>query len=127
VLFIVFGVLSAFFALLAPLGLSRLAALVSRSGDQNAPVGAIVLGFAGIAIAVVKGVSAVLNLVTGWGLLNFKPWARIAGIVMAALNLIQFPLGTAFGVYALVILFRKETEALFAKQADRSASASTPA
>ena len=32
---------------------------------------------------------------------------------LAALALTSFPLGTAFGVYALVILFRKDTEALF--------------
>jgi len=127
VLFIVFGAMSALVALLAPLGLGVLATLVGRSGDQDAAVGATVLGLAGVLITVIAGVKAVLNLVTGWGLLKLKPWARIAGIVMAALNLLSFPLGTAFGVYALVILFRKDTEALFAKQADRPSSASTPA
>ena len=114
-LFIIFGAIYALIALLAPLGMSLLAGLISRSGDPDAPVAATVLGLAGIAVTVIQGIRAVLNLVVGWGLMKLKPWARIAGIVMAALNVLSFPLGTAFGVYALVILFRKDTEALFAK------------
>ena len=53
---------------------------------------------------------------------DFQP-ARIVGIIVAILSLTQFWLGTAFGIYALVILFRKETEALFTKQPDRPAGA----
>jgi hypothetical protein len=49
----------------------------------------------------------------GWGLLKFKPWARIFGIVLGVLCLIHIPFGTLVGIYAIVILFRKETEALF--------------
>ncbi|HVQ41859.1 MAG TPA: hypothetical protein VMS54_06625, partial [Vicinamibacterales bacterium] len=54
-------------------------------------------------------------LLTGWGIFKLKPWARIVGIVMAAICLMKFPFGTAFGIYALIILFKKETEALFAR------------
>jgi hypothetical protein len=35
---------------------------------------------------------------------------------MAALCLAQLPFGTAFGIYALIILFKKDTEALFSRQ-----------
>ena len=51
--------------------------------------------------------------VTGYGLLNYKGWARILAIILAILNLILFPIGTALGIYTLVIMFNKETEALF--------------
>ena len=41
----------------------------------------------------------------------------ITGIVLAAICLIHVPLGTMLGVYALIILFRKDTEVLFATEA----------
>jgi hypothetical protein len=46
-------------------------------------------------------------------MLKLKSWSRICGIVLGALLLVQIPVGTAIGIYALVILFRKDTEALF--------------
>ena len=49
----------------------------------------------------------------GYGLLKFKGWARILAIILAIFNLILFPIGTALGIYTLVIMFNKETEAIF--------------
>jgi len=49
----------------------------------------------------------------GYGLLNYKNWARILAIILAILNLILFPIGTALGIYTLVIMFNDETKALF--------------
>jgi hypothetical protein len=51
--------------------------------------------------------------ITGYGLLNYKSWARILSIILAILNLILFPIGTALGIYTLVIMFNEETKALF--------------
>jgi hypothetical protein len=56
-------------------------------------------------------------LLAGWGLLNYKNWARILAIIVAIFNLILFPIGTAIGIYTLVIMFNKETEALFRGEA----------
>ena len=49
----------------------------------------------------------------GYGLLNYKGWARILVIILAILNLILIPIGTALGIYTLVIMFNDETKALF--------------
>ena len=49
----------------------------------------------------------------GYGLLNYKSWARILAIILAILNLILFPIGTALGIYTLVIMFNEEAKALF--------------
>lgn len=49
----------------------------------------------------------------GYGLLNYKGWARILAIILAILNLILFPIGTALGIYTLVIMFNEETKAFF--------------
>ena len=69
--------------------------------------GALLYAFLPITVA-----TSIPSLICGVGLLKFKRWARILGIVLAALTLIHFPFGTAFGVYALYVLFQKGTEAL---------------
>lgn len=51
--------------------------------------------------------------VTGAGLLGWKPWARVLGIVVCALNLMNFPFGTALGLYGLWVLLSEATEPLF--------------
>jgi hypothetical protein len=113
VLFIIGGVLLLAGAFFTPLVLGALAAVVGASDAEGAAVGAAVLGFTGVAMSVVLGLLALPNLICGWGLFRFRRWARILGIVLAAIALTKFPIGTAFGVYALVILFKAETEALF--------------
>lgn len=51
--------------------------------------------------------------ILGYGLLNFRPWARVLGIVMAGLNLLNVPIGTVVSVYAIWVLLKPETEDLF--------------
>ena len=52
-------------------------------------------------------------ILAGFGLIKYKSWARILAIILAILNLILFPIGTALGIYTLVIMFNDEAEALF--------------
>ena len=54
--------------------------------------------------------------IAGYGLLNYKSWARILAIILAIFNLILFPIGTALGIYTLIIMFNDEAEALFSGQ-----------
>ena len=53
------------------------------------------------------------GIVAGVGLLKFRPWARILAIILAIINLFLFPIGTALGIYTLIIMFNDETKALF--------------
>jgi hypothetical protein len=53
-------------------------------------------------------------VIAGYGLLKYKSWARILVIILAILNLILFPIGTAVGIYTLWAMFNDETKALFA-------------
>ena len=48
------------------------------------------------------------------GLIQHRPWARIAGIVLSILGMMMIPFGTIVGVYGVWVLFSKETERLFA-------------
>lgn len=62
-----------------------------------ASIAAIGVGLAMVAIAVG-------TFMAGWGLLQYKPWARIVAIIAAILGILHFPLGTALGIYALWVL-----------------------
>ena len=94
---------------------SALAALVGSTNDPDATAGIAALGLTGITLTIVLLVLSIPYIICGWGLLKLRPWSRILGIVLAAISLIRVPFGTIFGIYALIILFNKETEALFQK------------
>ncbi len=112
-LFIVFGVLYVLLAFGSTMIMGIVAALVGSKGGDDAAVGASVLGMAGAAVFVVLLCIGIPGIITGIGLLKFKPWSRILGIVLSAIRLISFPFGTIVGIYGLWVLFNKETEALF--------------
>jgi len=95
-----------------PLWVLLLRLSVGERPDRVASLGLLV-GFAGIAVTVALLAYAIPAILCGIGLLRFKRWARILGIVLAVVSLIRIPLGTLFGVYALIILFNRKTEALF--------------
>jgi hypothetical protein len=113
VLFLVCGGMLVALAFFLPAILGLVAAFVHESGDPDANVASKVLGLTGAALSIFFAVIAVPFVATGWGMLKLQPWSRIAGIVLGALLLIEIPIGTAIGIYALVILFRKDAEAVF--------------
>jgi hypothetical protein len=80
------------------------------SGDRTA-----MLATGGVAVFIVclLFLLSVPNLIAGWGLLRFRPWARILAIILSVLHLFSFPIGTALGVYALWTLLTAETQPLF--------------
>jgi hypothetical protein len=114
VLFIVFsalGVLAAI-ALLAVFGAS--AGIVGAAAEPGDAALAIpIIGLAGMGLVIFLLLVSLPGLIAGFGLLNLKPWARILGIVLCAINLINIPVGTIFGAYGLWVLLNKETEQMF--------------
>lgn len=55
-------------------------------------------------------VTAVVGIVTGWGLLERQPWARMLAIVLGCLFLVDMPFGTALGIYTLWVLLPAASE-----------------
>ncbi len=113
VLQLLFGAFGLLLALGMGMGFGILGAMAGASGDPDAHFGGAVLGLLGAAAAGLFGLSGALGVACGIGLLLFKPWARILGIVFCALSLIEFPFGTVIGIYGLWVLFNKESVALF--------------
>lgn len=54
-------------------------------------------------------------VIGGIGLLSCKNWARVLTLIMAALGLLNIPIGTLKGVYIIWVLVQTETAALFGK------------
>jgi len=114
-LFIVFGAFYTLLAFFSSMLMGMVAALVGAQGGNDAAIGATVLGLAGTALAIFWLCMGIPGIITGIGLLKRRNWARILGIVLSAVRLIQIPIGTAVGIYGLWVLFSKETEQLFEK------------
>jgi hypothetical protein len=71
--------------------------------------GPMILRFAWMAVVVRVGLAAV----AGWGLYERAQWGRIVAIVAAFLSLLRFPLGTALGIWTLVVLLGYRNSTLY--------------
>jgi|SRR4051812_24169033 len=112
-LFLAFGVLLTIGALFSSLLFGSLSFLIGATGDEGAPIGAAAMGITGVVLTAVLLAFSIPSILCGFGLLKLRRWARLLGIVLAAIALLRFPVGTAFGVYALWVFFSKNTEPLF--------------
>ncbi len=81
------------------------------SGDQEATA---ILGTVGTFIGLLMAALAIPGMIAGWGLLKRKNWGRVLGIIVGIFSLMNFPLGTAIGVYTLYVLLQEEAPAYFA-------------
>jgi hypothetical protein len=101
-------------AVFLALTMGSVAGIVGATAEpEDAAIAIPVLGLAGTALVAMLGIFALPSLITGYGLLYYKPWSRIVGIVLSAVSLINIPLGTVVGAYGLWVLLNKETERLF--------------
>ncbi len=79
------------------------------------------LSLISLLIGVLMMIMAVLflpGIVAGIGLLARQSWARILGLVVGGLSLINVPIGTALGAYAFWVLLQPETEQAFRARTD---------
>ena len=53
------------------------------------------------------------DIIVGIGILKHQQWGRILGFILAALNLLSIPFGTALGIYTLYVLLSPEGQAIF--------------
>ena len=111
VLFIILGILGIVVAVaFLMLGAGTAATILAQDNSNEARVGAAWAGGCITFIAALFGLMSIPSIIAGWGLSQRKSWARILTIILAILSLPQFPVGTAIGVYALVIMFNEETK-----------------
>jgi hypothetical protein len=76
--------------------------LVTGQWDQMLFVPAL-----GVAIALLILLLSIPTLIAGIAILRGTTWARPVGLFAAAVNLVNFPLGTPIGAYGLWVLSRQ--------------------
>jgi hypothetical protein len=114
VLYIAFSALALLGAFIIMVTLGGAAGIVGAAAPpEDAAIALPIIGITGLAVVILLLILGLPGLITGWGLLNYKPWARILGLILAVLNLFNIPIGTALGIYALWVLLNKDTERLF--------------
>ncbi|UCD43504.1 MAG: hypothetical protein JSV69_07905 [Chloroflexota bacterium] len=82
-------------------------------GEINDPIGEFWAGFGvtcGVVWLLVMGVALVLS---GWGLLRMKQWARWLTFVLAIFGLFAFPVGTVIGALIIWYLLKEDTREAF--------------
>jgi len=79
--------------------------------------GVTILRVVGLSAAGLMWLLSFPKIIAGAGLLKRMEWARILTLVLSFLALLNIPLGTALGVYSLVVLLREDTIQLFNQKA----------
>ncbi len=79
----------------------------------------IILRSVGFGVGFFIFILSVPEIIAGIGLLKRLEWGRILALVVAFFNLLSIPLGTALGIYTIVILLKEETAALFKSSAQQ--------
>lgn len=111
----VYEFLSAIPSVLGICGYLGFALLGTFSGPEGSiGIAEVTVGLFALGIPVLLiGVGGVLAVITGWGLLGLKGWARWLAIVLAALSLLAFPIGTIIGVLIIWYLLKDEVRQAF--------------
>jgi hypothetical protein len=88
----------------------------ARGGHFYGPWMSVLLPI--IALAAIT--TSILAFLVGFALLTRKPWGRVLAIVLGALALFKFPIGTALGIYTLWVLSPAQSGAEYDSIADHS-------
>jgi hypothetical protein len=116
VLHIVIGAFGVFGALFLMMVFGSASGIVGATADPDeAAIALPLIGLTGIGLVAFTLLTSIPGLLAGWGLLKFRPWGRILGIVVSIVALIVIPIGTIVGIYGLWVLLNKDTERLFAE------------
>ena len=73
-----------------------------------------ILSLVGTSVGLLMAALGLPGLLAGYGLLKRKPWARVLAIVVGILGLLNFPIGTAIGIYTLWVLTQPAATEYFA-------------
>jgi hypothetical protein len=113
VLYILFGILGLVAAIAILLfGAGAVAAMFSADTTDEGRAVIGVIGGCVTFIGVLFGLMAIPSIIAGWGLSQRKSWARILTIILGIFALPNMPIGTALGIYSIVIMFNDETKRL---------------
>jgi len=109
ILQIVFGIFNVFGAIAIAFAFG----FVDQFVDD--PTAIKVLDIVSIPLMTMLGLIGAAMILGAIGLLSCKNWGKVLTLIMAALGLLNIPIGTLKGVYIIWVLVQPETTTLFAK------------
>lgn len=111
----VFGIFELFLCLLFSILIRFVPNIIRETETSEYSVEAIAQLVEGIflVVIVILFVIGSLSIISSINLLQYKSSGRIGTMVVGAISLVSFPIGTLFGVAALYYLTRPEAEYLF--------------
>ncbi len=74
------------------------------AGDPDAVA---VLGIVGTSVGLLLAALSLPGMIAGYGLLTRKAWGRILALIVGIINLVNIPVGTVIGLYALWVLMQE--------------------
>ncbi len=101
-------------------------ALIGWGTERAGLLGSALLGGTGIVLTVVFVAFGVIALLVAAGIARGRAWARYAGIVLAVLYLLAFPIGTVLGIIALSGLFGRDAGDWFGTPGPRRPASPVP-
>jgi len=120
ILHIVYGILGVLAGIIILLIFGGLAGVVSVAAHSaDALIAVPILGGIGAFIFILLLALSLPGIVAGFGLIEFRPWARMLTIILSALELMSVPIGTALGIYGLWVLLSPGAEQLFRQPSAR--------
>jgi len=91
-------------AIFLAIGAFVLVLLVGIAPVTGDPEPMWILSLVGTSVGLLMAALGLPGLFAGYGLLTRKRWARVLAIVVGILSLLNFPIGTAIGIYTLWVL-----------------------
>ena len=92
---------------------NALSASVDTSGDEAALLSVAALTYTGELLTMAAAILGPLCVVTAWGVLTHRSWARLLGSGLAAVLVLIVPVGTLVGGYVLWVLLSRRSEPWF--------------
>jgi len=116
VLFIVWGLLTTLVGVSTlALGIGAVALITSASPSEGGHVAAGVTAALFTVLAIIAIVWGVAHVIVGVPLRAKRPWARLMGLTLGAVDLLLLPYGTALGIYTLWVLLSEQGRDVFVK------------
>jgi len=120
ILFVVWGLLTALVGVSTlALGVGAAALITSAGrGTGGGEMAAGVLAVVFVVLALIAIAWGAAHVVIGVPLRRHRTWARLMALMIASVDLLLLPFGTALGVYALWVLLSEEGKELFIESAE---------
>ena len=116
---IAFGALGLVAALAIVIVFGGVAGLIGlgAASDPDALIAVPIIGIVGTILMLAALILSLPGIAAGFGLMYYRPWARLLTVVLSLLHLFNFPFGSALGAYGLWVLLSDETRELFEERA----------